>query len=163
MPFLTRVDLEVYQGKKWVVLADIVWTDPKFGTIVIPREFITDLASTPQIMHAMPWFDPSGEGRYGSLPHDYLYASHRLNWQDVGDDSVFSHAETRAWCDAVLYQALTDGGMSPRLARAYWMGVRIGGWMAWNKRGDGLAEQDFVPDSYWRAAAMAHLSKTLRP
>lgn len=149
MPFLTSVDLRPYRKNDWVVLADVVWTDPKFGTIIIPRGYITDLASTPQILHALPWFDPSGEGRWGSLPHDYLYTSHRLSWIDVASNHVYGHAEPRLWCDQVLRQALIDGGMSASLAEAYFLGVRVGGWWPWDHGGDGLQDDDFVPPGYW--------------
>lgn len=152
MPFLTRIDLSPYRRNEWVVLKDIIWTHPDFGTVTVPRGFITDLASTPQIMHGLPWFDPSGEGRWGALPHDYLYASHRLNWTDVENGHVFGHAEPRSWCDRVLRQALIDGGMSWRLAQAYYLGVRLGGWWPWDRRGDGLQDEDFVPQSYWDSA-----------
>src|SRR5256885_1980911 len=132
MPFLTPIDLRPYRNNTWVVLSKIVWTHPDFGTITIPHGFITDLASTPQILHSLPWFDPSGEGRWGALPHDYLYTSHRLQWRDVADGEVWGHAETRLWCDRVLRQALIDGGMSPWLAQAYFLGVRLGGWLPWD-------------------------------
>lgn len=161
MPFRTRVDVEVYDGHpgEWVVLSDVIWESPAFGTITVPRGFVTDFASTPQFMHALPWFDPTREGRYAALPHDYLYCSHRHSWIDVADakarGQVWTHAESRLWCDNALRAALVDSGMSPRLAWWYWLGVRAGGGLPWSKRGDGLNDEDFVPPTYWPAAAVA--------
>lgn len=149
MPFKTRVDVEVYRQNEWVLLDDVIWTSPRFGTIVAPRGFVTDFASTPQFMHAFPWFDPTREGRAGAVIHDYLYCSHRHSWTDVEQDHVYSHAQSRAWCDHVLLEALQDAGMAPRLAKTYWAGVRLGGCIPWAKRGDGLNDDDFVTADYW--------------
>lgn len=151
MPFKTRVDVEVYQANEWALTADVVWTSPRFGTVTAPRGFVTDFASTPQFMHALPWFDPSREGRAAAVIHDLLYCSHRHSWTDVSQDHVYSHAQSRLWCDHVLLEALQDGGMSRGLAQAYFWGVRLGGSIPWARRGDGLADDDFVPEDYWAA------------
>lgn len=153
MPFKSRVDVEVYQANEWVLTADVIWTSPRFGTITAPRGFVTDFASTPQLMHALPWFDPSREGRSAAVIHDYLYCSHRHSWTDVNQDHVYSHAQSRAWCDHVLLEALQDGGMNRELAEMYHFGVRIGGWLAWAKRGDGLNDDDFVASDYFTEPA----------
>lgn len=148
MPFHTRVDLEVYRGNLWVVTQPIIWSNPKFDVITVPKGFVTDLASTPQIMHAFPWFDPSREGRGAATIHDFLYCSHRHLWIDSADH-VYEHAQTRWWCDSVLFNALLDTEVSHLLAQMYYFGVRAGGWLYWSKRGAGLGEEDFVPDKYW--------------
>lgn len=157
MPFESRVDVEVYRGNEWVLTADVVWTSPQFGTITVPRGYITDFASTPQFLHALPWFDPSREGRAAAVVHDYLYCSHRHSWTDIDHDVVYGHAESRAWCDNVLYAALIDGEMELRLAKAYWLGVRAGGWLYWSKRGDGLQGEDFVGPDYFNPSGHAAL------
>lgn len=148
MPFHTRADLEVYRDNLWVVTQPLIWSNPKFDVITVPKGFVTDLASTPQIMHAIPWFDPAREGRAGAIVHDFLYCSHRHSWTDSADH-VYEHAQSRLWCDSVLRTALIDCGVSPSVAYAYFAGVRMGGWVYWGQRGDGLNQDDFVPEKYW--------------
>jgi hypothetical protein len=41
--------------------------------IIIPAGFVTDFASIPRLMWALPGFSPHGPLLYGSIPHDFGY------------------------------------------------------------------------------------------
>jgi len=41
--------------------------------LVQPKDFITDLASVPRLLWAVPGFSPSGPLAYGAIPHDFGY------------------------------------------------------------------------------------------
>lgn len=116
---------------EFVLLDSWTWVHSDFGRIEIPAGFITDFASTPQVLRAFPLFDPTRGSLFGALPHDWLYC--------IQDRS-------RAECDEVLRAALIDGGMGRIAAWIYWASVRAGGWVPWNRRlkkGGGARVDDF--------------------
>lgn len=52
----------------------------------------------------------------------------------VGHDYLYFRGErSRAECDAWFYRAMVDFGMTRLRARVRWLGVRLGGWKAWNQ------------------------------
>ncbi len=103
---------------EWVVLGPLVWDDG--DEITVPRGFITDLASVPRALRALPGLNPNGPSRAAGVLHDYLYCAHTL--------------DTREAADALFRKALRSLGVGPVTARVYWLGVRAGGWLYWNKR-----------------------------
>lgn len=68
------------------ILSESIWTPQRYRLtedwtitlddglpLVFPRGFITDLASIPRPMWALPGFSPTGPLLYGSIPHDFGY------------------------------------------------------------------------------------------
>lgn len=84
--------------------------------IEVPAGFVTDFASVPRIL----WNILPPTGKYGkaAVLHDWLY--HRQEYTRAFTDSIFAEA-----MDALGVPAITRGAM--------YLGVRIGGWVAWNQ------------------------------
>lgn len=119
------------------------WVNPQYGRVNIPAGFVTDFASTPQILRAFSVFDPIREGIYAAVVHDWLYCT---------------QTRSRAECDAILHIALLEEGMNAALAWTYWASVRVGGWHPWNarkKRGGGVERDDF-DDMHSYVAYLTH-------
>lgn len=138
--FVTNLDLRDYESKDdfWVVLDDLGWRTPT-EWIVVPRGFITDLASIPKPLRNL--FDPNGKSRKPAVLHDWIYRTHEF---------------TKAQCDQLLYDALIACGESKVVAWMYKAGVAIGGASAYNDHPMGVQPYDFAsPDFYaaWKAAA----------
>jgi hypothetical protein len=114
---------------EWVVERPLIWFSPRFGRIVVPAEFITDLASVPKPLR--PFLNTTGRSRKCGVLHDYVYCDNDLTREDA---------------DQLLYDALVAEGVTPAVARIYWAGVRAGGWLYYNKRKEGLdLAYDFTP------------------
>jgi hypothetical protein len=118
---------------EFVLLGPWIWVHPTHGEVCIPPGFITDFASTPQLLRALRIFDPVRSGSiFAALPHDWLYCT---------------QLRPREECDEILRVALIESGMSSVAARTYWMGVRMGGWLPWKRRlerGGGVQPDDFA-------------------
>jgi hypothetical protein len=120
--FRTRLVIEdTDQPGQWRVTAPLVWSDPTYGTLVVPAGTITDLASIPHQLRdfgAFGWypFDPTGPSRRPAVGHDYLYA-------------------TGVWpkdkADRFLRDALLAEGVSAGTAGAFYWAVRLFGGPAW--------------------------------
>ena len=84
--------------------------------ITVPEGFKTDFASVPRILWNIlpPW------GKYGkaAVLHDYLYYS-----------GMFERKE----CDKIFLEAMKELGVGWIARKTIYSGVRIGGWIAWNK------------------------------
>jgi hypothetical protein len=146
MAFLTKLDLRAHEEpNEWVVLSMLTYYCLAFdGTINVPRGFITDLASIPRLLRAV--FNVNGQTREAAVLHDYLYCSQgRL----VILQKYFGSL-TRAQCDRIFRDAMRDQGVNWLQRWTMWAGVRLGGWLYWRKRNDGMcADYDFVPNTYW--------------
>lgn len=81
---------------------------------VVPAGFKTDLASTPRLL--WPIIPPFGRHTKAAVVHDYLYATAKV---------------PRKRADRILYEAVLDADGSWCLAAVMYLGVRIGGWVAW--------------------------------
>jgi hypothetical protein len=132
--FVNALDLRAYAPGEWVVLNDLDY-QPKHGYLItVPQSFITDLASIPAPLRGI--LNVNGRSRMPAVLHDFLY-------------SVQPKGFTRKRSDALFYEALVSVGVHPAIARLYWAGVRLGGWLYWNKRVRGTTIDDFVPPFYW--------------
>lgn len=135
--FTSWCDLRVSEPDEWIVLNDFEWKSED-AHVVVPRGFITDLASIPRPLRNL--LDVTGSSREPAVLHDYLYCHQR----DADGNPV-----TRAWADGLFRRALADRGVSAVTRNLYWSGVRVGGWLYWGKRGrDPLNKNDFAtPDA----------------
>ena len=101
----------------------------------IPEEFHTDLESCPRLPHVLYLLLLGGDigavlfilslivlatlgniTRKAAVLHDALYVTKPVS---------------RAMADAILYEAAVASGIKPWKARGLWIGVRLGGWIAW--------------------------------
>ncbi|MGP1582964.1 MAG: DUF1353 domain-containing protein [Candidatus Altimarinota bacterium] len=115
---------------KWIVENMFIW-EVVYGTrfecqkIKVPSGFITDMGSIPQIFWV--FFNPTQYLAY--ILHDYLY--HQKG-------KIYTHKETyyeysRKDCDKMLYEAMKVEGAWWITRACVYLGVRIGGWVAWKK------------------------------
>jgi hypothetical protein len=101
--------------------------------IVIPDGFIWDLSSVPRMLWwALP---PDGDFGVSVIIHDYLYENrHRL-----GYTREFADKEMLLWAKA------SHGTNKPSIKNidnhVRYYGVRLGGWMVWNKKIDTNTEK----------------------
>jgi hypothetical protein len=133
---LPRVD-------NWVVTSELVWEDPVFGLVTVPRGLLTDLASVPYIARWVPQLDPAGLSRRPALVHDAAYAR------------LFGWSKDK--CDQFLRAALLAEGASSRVANVFYDAVHLFGESAWNSDAGPTQSHFVIPGSYeaWRATQKA--------
>lgn len=118
--FLTELDARARGDNEWLLLSDfkvnIRFTDGTGELVVVPRGFVTDLASVPRLPIAHMFF--AGRARRSAVLHDYLYQCGR----------------SRGFADACFLAAMrNEEGWFTRFAMH--LGVRLGGWIAyWRRR-----------------------------
>lgn len=126
------------QPDVWIVREPLVWsTAPVLCAlpvacekcarecVVVPAGTLTDLASVPVLVQNLPFLDPTGRSRSPSVLHDFLYR---------GGTFVNGRRPTRGEADRLLRVALRSERSSRTVAAVFWLGVRAGGWFAWQKR-----------------------------
>lgn len=126
--FLTRLCLlEDPLPDFWVVGSplDLMFAGRRFS---VPVGFRTDLASIPRLLRSLPWLDPDGCSRSGAVAHDWAYHSHELSKPEA---------------DEMLRQAIIAKGCGSATARAFWLGVKIGGGSSYSCHPDGALVTDF--------------------
>ena len=117
--FLTPLDVREVSDSIWEI-ADSPFeyqSDLVKETIVVPVGFYTDFASVPRwlpIIYAMI----GDEAHEAATIHDWLY---------------YSAITTRDIADKVLREAILLCGMPKWKAEAFYYGVRVGGWKAWDE------------------------------
>lgn len=92
-------------------------------TIIVPKGFVTDLASIYVLRYVSPalYAMLSGYGDCAAVIHDYLYDTHR------------STGISRKAADKIFYRCLRDDNVPKYKALMFYAGVRIGGRNAWNE------------------------------
>lgn len=142
--FVTPLQVEATaEPGEWRVLTPLVWTFKPLGVlmtpevaeyfppnIVVPANFVTDLASVPKPLR--PFLDPTGPSRRAAVMHDWLYCSQNR------------HDYTRGEADQLFAHALRAEGVSAVARSLYYRGVRVGGGLYWKKRSGGLNAEDFA-------------------
>jgi hypothetical protein len=131
--FLDRLRIEQVDWRNgrpvWKTLAPLRYQSPRLGaTVVIPAEFVTDLASVPRL--PLTWFVAGGRAPRASVLHDYPYQAR--HWLLEGGGIVEVDRET---ADGVFWEAmLADpiGGTGPVIARLMWAAVRVGAGVRWD-------------------------------
>jgi len=84
--------------------------------ILVPIGTVTDFGSIPKFLQSI--FSKDGLALYAYVLHDYLYRT-----------GMF----TRSECDMILEEAMKSLGVAWWRRKAVRGGLRIGGWVAWNK------------------------------
>ena len=120
--FLTRAKLETFTASRLRLLEELVYLSASGYIFEIPKGFVCDLASVPRLLRFL--YSVNGDHRESAILHDFLY-----DREGLIDDESF----TREQCDDLFYEAMINSGVSEWKAWSMWAGVRIGGWVAWNK------------------------------
>jgi hypothetical protein len=133
--FTSELVLEVAVVQdNWTVMQNLIWKDDKFGTLVCPRGFYTDLASIPRILRNIPMLDPDGLSRRPAVMHDWLYA-----WRGISKDNA----------DEFLKEALLSEDATSETAEIFYMAVHEFGQAAWDLDGTiSLSTLFVIPGSY---------------
>lgn len=117
------------QGRAvWETLTPLSYRSELLGkTIVIPSEFITDLASVPRAPIA--WLIAGGKGSRSAVLHDFAYQFGE--WSVQTGETV--HV-SRYLADAVFRESLAAdpiGGAGPAAQQVMWLTVRLLARFAW--------------------------------
>ena len=106
-------------GKYWVLQEQLEYIHPKTNQLyVVPRGFVTDLASVPRLFWAA--FPPCGQYTTAAVLHDYLY------W-------VQSNECDRECADEILLIAMAEADVDLVSRNAIYTAVRAGGSSSWNE------------------------------
>ena len=122
--FRTQLELIAVEPKLWMVASPLILRF--YGEdITIPIGAVTDLASIPRIMDAVPGFERDGVSRRAATIHDGLYNLDQSRGKDFADN--------------VLRLALMADGASAWLSKTIWAGVHLFGGPSWKSdaRGTG--------------------------
>lgn len=133
-------DVRPIGNRKYLLMEDYTitwWEDGTRFRIVIPREFITDLASVPRLLWTLSNLTPDGLIRAGALVHDWIYAqrgqlTYGLYQVKVGSLWVpCSLPFSRSRADALFQAINTKAEMTRKNVVKAWLGVRLGGLLSW--------------------------------
>ena len=116
--FTTPLRVWKRPDQRWELIDELIYQSDRVGLITVPKGFDTDYASVPRLP-LMFWF-LGDRGHSAAVVHDYLYRTAEV---------------ARSQADAVFEEALeAEGEMSWFGRQAMWLGVRVGGWAAYDQR-----------------------------
>jgi hypothetical protein len=125
MAFDTALAVRTVRGQphRWELEEPLAYRDSVHGAIVVLPGARTDGASVPRLLWTLVG-SPMRDSRVlrAAVVHDQLYCT----FGGAG-------ALTRTQCDALFYRALRAAGVGWLKARAYYLGVRAGGWVGWRR------------------------------
>ena len=113
------LDLRYVGGDEFTLLAaySVGWQDGngKYNTIIVPKDFKTDLSSIPQAARSL--IPGIGEHIGPSVIHDWCYRNH---WR------------SRVESDDLFLEGMKAVGIGWLVRNTMWSAVRAGGWVPWN-------------------------------
>jgi hypothetical protein len=106
-----------YDTSRWMLVNPVIYQSVVAQQIfIVPRGFVTDLASVPRIVpFAYALF--GNTSNEAAVVHDYLYSA--------------PHSTTREMADAVLREASAVTRVAAWRRWPMWLGVRVFGWLHW--------------------------------
>lgn len=120
--FPVHLDMRKLEGFNWQLRQDFVFISPTWGTLVVPRGFVTDLASVPWFAR---WYvSRDGDHLKAAVVHDYAYA--RASASAPLDHGQWSKIDRRA-ADRLFLEAMGVRGVRPAKRRVIYAAVRLGG------------------------------------
>lgn len=127
--FPVHLDMRKLEGFNWQLRQDFVFISPTWGGLVVPRGFITDLASVPWFAR---WYvSRDGDHLKAAVIHDYAYAM----------DSLLAPIEAGQWsridrraADRLFLEAMEVRGVRPAKRRVIYAAVRFGGGSSYRSR-----------------------------
>ncbi len=140
MKYTENISVEYRNGDK-ILLAPL-WARTKIkGGIFafkIPKGFKTDFASIPRIF----WTFIAPEDQSILIPsiiHDFVYSNHKIKGYDLCKKDMcnvtenITHLFTRKQADLILREKMKSFGAGIIKRNLVYIGVRLGGWLFWNK------------------------------
>lgn len=124
--FSINPPLMPYAKGEWMVMADTHYVDSLERIHVIPKYFITDLASIPWI--AEPIFD-GVDSRLPGILHDWKYCQNQMD---------------REGCDGLLRESLLSTGCDTMRSALIYSAVRVGGAGRYRQCSGGPKSEDFA-------------------
>jgi hypothetical protein len=128
--FLGPLRLDYIDGRAWQVVEGFTY---RIGTpdgeefVAIPPGFVTDFASVPRLLKWL-WPSPGGLWDKPAVVHDFIY---RFGYVERNDGTI--RYVTRLEGDGIFNEGMTVTGTRVMARRCLYRGVRIGGWVAWNR------------------------------
>lgn len=119
--FESELHIHPVRGDHWELDVPLIYRSERFNRVIIaPKGFQMDLASIPRLLR--PLFPVHGRHTRAAVIHDWLYAA---------NGRIFSGTFSRADSDYVFLEAMTVLGVGWFKRRTMYLGVRVGGWVAW--------------------------------
>ena len=117
----TIIDVRQLDAQNWRILTSVSYTGPLSNseTIVVPKGFVTDFASTPDFMWSLG-MPKSGIYDPAAVVHDYLYVT-------AGKVQGTSMVFPKATADLIFKDALQLLGVGSFKAWAMWKAVSLFG------------------------------------
>ena len=114
--FLTELECKEIDDTRWELTADLKYQSRILGSVItVPKGFVTDFASVPRVPIAYMAFGDRAHRE--SVLHDWGYNCGQLSRRKV---------------DGLFYEAMRARGKKTWVRVGMWLGVRLGGWAAWN-------------------------------
>ena len=104
------------EGNKFELCENLVVNTKCDGCITVPKGFICDLASIPDILYPLGFSFHHEAIIRASIVHDYLY-------------QIKKHVRKRA--DEIFLELMLEDGLSKVRAYTYYWAVRVGGRFYW--------------------------------
>ncbi len=114
-----------------ILMTPFTFKSPSLGIIRVEAGFDTDYASVPRVFWAI--YPPDGEYRAAAVIHDFLYWAQSYT---EGHPPI-----VREQADTVFLEALYACGVPWLRRHILHKSVRLGGWVAWNKRAKEIAAE----------------------
>lgn len=108
---LSQVCLNPYEGYQFQLCDDLLFEVDKERDVV-PKDFVTDLASIPRILWPI-WSPNKANTISAAVIHDYMY--------------LMPNGRSRKDVDDIFYQILVNNGLDTTVATKYWLAVRLFG------------------------------------
>jgi hypothetical protein len=118
--------------RQWELIEDFSLSLPwRHMTVLVPKDFVFDFASVPKIL--WPVLSPTGVLLLGSVLHDfgYRYGGLIATTHGVNPTPRFLKL-TKNQLDMLLAEISTAVSSSVLPGAAAVLGLKIGGWLAWN-------------------------------
>jgi hypothetical protein len=127
---LTPLKLQYIDGRTWSVIGTFCWQFRDGYRLCVTDGFIFDFNSIPfGLRNTLP---PTKHGQ-AAVIHDWCYA-YLGEVMLANDQGAVEHIKwTRKECDERYLEILEDLKAAPWRRNIMYLGVRIGGWVAWLK------------------------------
>lgn len=103
-------------SRQWRLVEPLSWRDPDGVLREVPAGFVSDFASVPRLMR--PFALDDAATAKAAVFHDYAYRV---------------ALPGRRWADDLFYHQLRGNGVPVLFAWCYWLGVRLFGWIAYDR------------------------------
>lgn len=127
---------------KYILLENYVYKWKKFGRfrkLVIPKGFVTDLASVPRIAWTFSGITPGHLKWAAPICHDYPYQYKgvlppgsyfiKMGGEWTEDRTKWKRKDT----DRLFFRIMREDGIPQKNRRRAFKGVRVGGWFSWRE------------------------------